>query len=85
MAAGRAHLTGMRAKTIAKVSAGLVGWLAFLFFAGLIVVNSLGYLTDLKSMEFLEEKGAVALQTAWRGALVLHVAAGLICLGASVL
>lgn len=70
----------MRAKTIAKVTAAVLAWLAYVFFGSLIVDNSLGYFGSLNAMVFVEEKAPVSQEPLWRAALVLHVAGGLLCL-----
>jgi uncharacterized membrane protein len=75
----------MRIATIAKVSTGMAGWLMFLFFAGLIVRNSLGYFGSLNAMEFVEVKTPASELPLWRVMLVTHVAAGMVCFAASVL
>ncbi len=75
----------MRIATIARVSTGTAGWLGFLFFAGLIVRNSLGYFGPLNAMEFVEAKVSASELPLWRLMLVVHVAAGMVCFAASVL
>ena len=58
----------------------LVGWVAYVLLGGLIIVNSLPYFTEGERMPFLGEKGAVAESAAWRAALLVHVASGIVCL-----
>ncbi len=75
----------MSGKSIAKTGLGIAGWLAFLLFGGLIVRNSVGYFHSLDAMPFLMEKEEVSQQGVWRVSLVLHVAAGILCMAAAVM
>jgi hypothetical protein len=75
----------MSAKNVARKVAGVAGWLVFLALGGLIIRNSLGYLHTPAEMPFMEEKEPISGQWFWRASLVLHVAAGIVCLVASVL
>jgi len=60
-------------------------WLGLAGLTGLIVVNSLGYLTDPAKMFFLLEKSEAARHVVWRYALTMHVTGGLLCLASALL
>jgi hypothetical protein len=61
-----------------------IGWVAYVLLGGLIIVNSLPYFTEGDRMPFIGEKGALGDSPAWRIALLVHVAAGIVCLAAAV-
>ena len=61
----------------------LLPWCALVFFAGLIARNSGLYFSTPRRHGFVWEKGELADNPLWLGALVLHVGAGLVCLFAA--
>jgi hypothetical protein len=75
----------MSGKSIALRATGILGWLGFLFFAGVIIYNSLGYFHSPDEMYFFEEKAPASDHWLWRASLYGHVAAGLLCFVASIL
>lgn len=56
-----------------------------MFFTALITLNSLPYFTDPQVHGFVWEKGELADRPIWLGSLLIHVGAGIICLGSSFL
>lgn len=55
------------------------------FFTGLIIRNSLIYFSEPRAHGFVWAKGALADRSLWMGMLIVHVAAGLVCLVSSFL
>ena len=68
-----------------RLTIGIVFWLALVFFTGLIARNSVLYFSDPRSHGFVWEKRELADNPVWLAALVIHVAAGIVCLAASFL
>jgi hypothetical protein len=60
-------------------------WLALVFFTALLTLNSLPYFSEPRAHGFVWEKGALADNSFWLGALVIHVGAGVVCLLSSFL
>lgn len=60
-------------------------WLALAFLAGVIAVNSLPYFDEPFGHGFVIEKGELARDPIYMAVLLTHVAAGITCLGASLL
>ncbi len=60
-------------------------WLAVVFFTWLIARNSQVYFSQPRAHGFVSEKGALADDPLWMAALVIHVAAGILCLGSAFL
>lgn len=61
----------------------ILAWLTLVFFAGLLIQNSLPYFNAPRTHAFVWEKGGLAERPVWLINLVIHVVAGVVCLVAS--
>jgi uncharacterized membrane protein len=73
----------MDAGILARRTLLIACWMLFAGLSGLIAWNSLGYFHAPEETAFFEEKAAAAAIPAWRVTLYVHVAAGIVCLAAS--
>jgi hypothetical protein len=60
-------------------------WLLLVFFSGLLIYNSLPYFHAPRTHAFVWEKGLLADRPLWLCMLVIHAAAGVVCLLSSLL
>ena len=63
-----------------KVLVCIFGWLALVFFTGLLTLNCLPYFSEPRTHGFVWEKGELADNPVWMVALIVHVVFGVVCL-----